>query len=269
MTWLSNVGNGGTTTGFCLVDGGEMRYTKTLTTPYDLSRCLFDGLAKASELAYGRPRLAVLLQSTDCIRYFTTQGTNAPVQRAGPQLGLLITDPARVEGLAATTARAQEDLLAALIGDRWRPVSLDVGDDEALSRELTARVNDLSARGQAPGHRGERLGRHRRGGAGQGLYPRHLLGAVPLLFSWELVADPYDIRAPGRACSTRSCTRPLSASCSTPTGGCETPWPRAVADLPLRLISCSPRPGQARPRSRDEAGPILGATGPGLALQNS
>ena len=26
------------------------------------------------------------------------------------------------------------------------------------------------------------------------LYPRHLLGAVPLLFSWELVADPDDIR---------------------------------------------------------------------------
>src|SRR2546430_16719309 len=26
------------------------------------------------------------------------------------------------------------------------------------------------------------------------LYPRHLPGAVPLLFSWELVADPDDIR---------------------------------------------------------------------------
>src|SRR5690348_6745997 len=144
MTWLINVDNGGTTTGFYLVDGGEVRFTKTLTTPYDLSRCLFEGLAKASELAYGRPRLAALLQSTDGIRYSTTPGTNAPVQRAEPQLGLLVTDPARVEGLAATTAQAQEDLLA---GDRWGPVSLDVGDDEALSREQTARVNDLSARG--------------------------------------------------------------------------------------------------------------------------
>ena len=147
MTWLIDVDNGGTTTGFCLVDGGEVRYAKTLTTPYDLSRCLFDGLAKVSELAYGRLRLAALLQSMDCIRYSTTQGTNVLVQRAGPQLGLLVTDPARVEGLAATTARAQEDLLATLVGDRWSPVSLDVGDDEAPSRELTARVNDLSARG--------------------------------------------------------------------------------------------------------------------------
>jgi hypothetical protein len=32
--------------------------------------------------------------------------------------------------------------------------------------------------------------RRGRGGAGEGLYPRHLLGAVPHVFSWELVADP-------------------------------------------------------------------------------
>ena len=83
MTRLINIDNGGTLTDFCFVDGGEVRYTKTLTTPYDLSRCLFDGLAKVSELAYGQPQLATLLQSTDCIRYSTTQGTNALVQRSG------------------------------------------------------------------------------------------------------------------------------------------------------------------------------------------
>jgi hypothetical protein len=32
--------------------------------------------------------------------------------------------------------------------------------------------------------------RRGRGGAGEGLYPRHLLGAVPLRSSWELVTDP-------------------------------------------------------------------------------
>jgi hypothetical protein len=36
-----------------------------------------------------------------------------------------------------------------------------------------------------------------------------------------------------------------------------------------RLTACSPRRGRACPRSCDDAGPILGATGPGLALQNS
>ncbi len=199
MTRLINIDNGGTLTDFCLVDGDEVRYTKTLTTPYDLSRCLFDGLTKVSELAYGEPRLAALLQSTDCIRYSTTQGTNALVQRSGPQLGLLVTDPTLIEGLAAT--QAQEDLLTALVGDRWGAISLDA-DDEALSRELLARVNDLSARGArrlviavsgADGADGSQ-DEARVKGLLLRLYPRHLLGAVPLLFSWELVADPDDIR---------------------------------------------------------------------------
>ena len=202
MTRLINIDNGGTLTDFCLVDGDEVRYTKTLTTPYDLSRCLFDGLTKVSELAYGEAQLAALLQSTDCIRYSTTQGTNALVQRAGPQLGLLVTDPTLIEGLAAT--RAQEDLLTALVGDRWGVISLDA-DDEVLSHELLARVNDLSARGArrlviavsgtdgADGADGTQ-DEARVKGLLLRLYPRHLLGAVPLLFSWELVADPDDIR---------------------------------------------------------------------------
>ena len=48
MTRLINIDNGGTLTDFCFVDDGEVRYTKTLTTPYDLSRCLFDGLANSA-----------------------------------------------------------------------------------------------------------------------------------------------------------------------------------------------------------------------------
>jgi N-methylhydantoinase A/oxoprolinase/acetone carboxylase beta subunit len=196
MTRLINIDNGGTLTDFCFVDDGEVRYTKTLTTPYDLSRCLFDGLTKVSELVYGEPQLAALLQSTDYIRYSTTQGTNALVQRAGPRLGLLVGDATVVEGLAAT--QSQEDLLAALVGDRW--AAIDLGrDDEALGTELVARVNDLSARGvrrlvvAIGGPDGaEQEARVKR--LLLTLYPRHLLGAVPLLFSWELVADSDDIR---------------------------------------------------------------------------
>src|SRR5580692_11393722 len=196
MTRLINIDNGGTLTDFCLVDGGEVRYTKTLTTPYDLSRCLFDGLTRVSELVYGEPALAALLQSTDYIRYSTTQGTNALVQRAGPRLGLLLADSAVAADLAATGA--QEDLFAALVGDRWAVIGLEQ-DDDALSQELVTRVNDLSARGA------RRLVVAISGtdGADQearikrlllNLYPRHLLGAVPLLFSWELVADSDDVR---------------------------------------------------------------------------
>ena len=177
MTWLIN---GGTTTGFCLVDGGEVRYTKTLTTPYDLSRCLFDGLAKVSDLAYGGPRLAAPLQSTDCIRYSTAQGTNALVQRAGPQLGLLVND---------LSARGARRLVIAASGS----------DVEARAKGCTLVICSARSRCCSSGN-------------------------------WSPTS--YDIRAPGRACSAHSCTRPLCASCSTPTGGCGTPGPPAAADLP-------------------------------------
>jgi N-methylhydantoinase A/oxoprolinase/acetone carboxylase beta subunit len=64
MTRLINIDNGGTLTDFCVVDGDDVRYTKTLTTPFDLSRCLFDGLTKASKLVYGEEKLGGLLQAT-------------------------------------------------------------------------------------------------------------------------------------------------------------------------------------------------------------
>ncbi len=196
MTRLINIDNGGTLTDVCIIDSDGVRYTKTLTTPFDLSRCLFDGLAKASVLLYDEPRTAALLQTTDRIRYSTTQGTNALVQRKGPRLGLLTTDATLVEGLAATVE--EEDLLAALVGTRHAVVDV-TADDQTLSAQLVASVNTLATGGAS------RLVVSVGGpdGAAQEkrvkrlllqLYPRHLLGAVPLLFSWELVADRDDVR---------------------------------------------------------------------------
>ena len=196
MTRLINIDNGGTLTDVCIVDGNGVRYTKTLTTPFDLSRCLFDGLTKASRLVYGEERLAALLQAIDYIRYSTTQGTNALVQRQGPRLGLLAADSTLVEGLAATAE--EEDLLSALVGDRHAVIDV-TADDETLAAQLVARVNELAAAGAS------RLVVSIGGADGAAqenrvkrmllrLYPRHLLGAIPLLFSWELAADRDDMR---------------------------------------------------------------------------
>jgi len=69
MARLINIDNGGTLTDFCVVDGDEVRYTKTLTTPYDLSKCLFDGLTKVSDWSTGSRG------SRPCCRPPTTSGT--------------------------------------------------------------------------------------------------------------------------------------------------------------------------------------------------
>ena len=84
---LINIDNGGTLTDFCVIDGANVYRTKSVTTPYDLSKCLFDGLRKTSRTLYGREDLLQLLLSTDHIRYSTTQGTNALVERKGQRFG--------------------------------------------------------------------------------------------------------------------------------------------------------------------------------------
>src|SRR3546814_19103707 len=70
---LINIDNGGTLTDICVIDGDKVWRTKTLTTPYDLSKCLFEGLQKVSRLIYGEEDLLKLLLSTTYIRYSTTQ----------------------------------------------------------------------------------------------------------------------------------------------------------------------------------------------------
>jgi N-methylhydantoinase A len=196
LTRLINIDNGGTLTDICVIDGDDVAYTKTLTTPFDLSRCLFDGLTKASAVVYGEERLARLLQTTDYIRYSTTQGTNALVQRKGRALGLLVADSSLCGRLAATPE--QEELLGALVGDRWATIAVGA-DDEALSSELVSRINALASSGASRlvvsigGEDGPTVERRLKRLLLR-LYPRQLLGAVPLLFSWELAADRDDVR---------------------------------------------------------------------------
>ena len=196
MTRLINIDNGGTLTDICVISGQDVQYTKTLTTPFDLSRCLFDGLTKASGVVYGEERLAALLQTTDYIRYSTTQGTNALVQRKGRRLGLLVADSSLCGRLAATPE--QEELLGALVGDRCATVALGA-DDEALSAELVSRINALASDGASRlvvsigGEDGPTVERRLKRLLLR-LYPRQLLGAIPLLFSWELAADRDDVR---------------------------------------------------------------------------
>jgi len=76
MERLINIDNGGTLTDICVWDGQDFTFTKTLTTPFDLSKCLFDGITKASERVFGAADLEALLHSTRHIRYSTTQRTS-------------------------------------------------------------------------------------------------------------------------------------------------------------------------------------------------
>jgi N-methylhydantoinase A/oxoprolinase/acetone carboxylase beta subunit len=193
---LINIDNGGTLTDICVIDGDKVHRTKTLTTPHDLSRCFFDGLVKASRAIYGKDDLIGLLTSTDHIRYSTTQGTNAIVERKGPRLGVVLTgalDPGRIRGKGHS-----EEMYDALIAER--SVILDLSlQGAALERAAVKAVNSLSSLGAnriVVAHGGpDRADREtlvknillRK-------FPQHLLGAVPILYSHEVVEDDDDVR---------------------------------------------------------------------------
>ena len=191
MGKLINIDNGGTLTDFCAFDGEQLLFTKTLTTPHDLSTCFFDGLTRLSALTYGEEDVARLLQETDHIRYSTTQGTNALVERRGPRLGLITSSgEAHAALLDATPDRS---LLDAIAGERVRTIDPRL-DDAALDAALTGAINALGAAGTnrivvsldvADPYQAERRFARivlRR-------YPSHLLGALPITFAADMSRD--------------------------------------------------------------------------------
>ena len=190
MNMLINIDNGGTLTDVCVWDGAAFTFTKTLTTPFDLSQCLFDGISKASAQLYGESDLTRALHETRHIRYSTTQGTNALVMRRGPELGLIVDDPGTIDDLRDTATEV--DLFDDIIGERVAIIDTDVSDEElerVAVKEVNALINAGAARivvavGEDRGATERRLRTIllRK-------FPRHLLGSVPLLYSWEFVDD--------------------------------------------------------------------------------
>lgn len=196
MGKLINIDNGGTLTDVCVIDGNQVYRAKTLTTPHDLSRCLFDGLAKASKAVYGKEDLVGLITSTDHIRYSTTQGTNAIIERKGPRLGVIFTGSLTVEQLRSTPGASE--MFDALVGTRHSTLDLTLTGLEFDIASVRA-VNALSSAGAnriIVAHGGsDRMEQETRlKNLLMRRFPQHLLGAVPILYSHEVVADEDDVR---------------------------------------------------------------------------
>lgn len=84
-----NVDIGGTFTDCFATDGTRVATAKALTTHHDLSHGF---MTAVNDLAAGFGISAgEVLERTDAIRYATTLGTNALIERTGPRLGLLTT----------------------------------------------------------------------------------------------------------------------------------------------------------------------------------
>lgn len=189
-----NIDNGGTLTDICILNDGLVSKTKVLTTPYDLSKCFFEGLQKASGVIYGEANVARLLEEVDLIRYSTTQGTNAICERKGPRLGLIIHGASK--DLLVTLAEHDPELYAALVGSR-----VAILDDDLMQRDdrdnlIVKAINELTAAGAnrlVVSFGGKDFIESEAAFKKVALrkYPRHLLGAVPILYGSDLSADTH------------------------------------------------------------------------------
>ncbi len=189
---IINVDNGGTLTDFCLMDGGHIHRVKVLTTPYDLSECFFAGITKVSEQLYGQPDAARLLRETDYVRYSTTQGTNAIVERRGPRLGLL-TDAAG-EQTVRSAASESGDLHDSLIGDRVAVLEADAEESENAIVKAVTEIASVGAMRIVVALTGANVNERERAvfRVIQRHFPAHLLGAVPVMTASGLSDEPED-----------------------------------------------------------------------------
>lgn len=196
MGMLISIDNGGTLTDFCVVTDSAVHHAKTVTTPYDLSKCFFEGLQKVSERVYGAEDVGRLLRDAEHIRYSTTVGTNALVERKGPRLGLLSTQDSDLRPLA--DAAHATSLFADLVGERRRSVDTRL-ESTAFEADVIRNVNELAAAGAsrvvvAVGTADFRTVEARIKAVIQKKFPSHLLGAMPLLCAGELTDDASFVR---------------------------------------------------------------------------
>ena len=89
MSLSIGVDVGGTFTDCFIVNEGKTAVIKVPTTYYDLSVCFFKALEEGADFL--EMDLNEALEQTMSIRYSTTIGTNALIERTGPKLGLITT----------------------------------------------------------------------------------------------------------------------------------------------------------------------------------
>lgn len=188
MKFTIDIDNGGTFTDGFFTGDGRIEWVKVDTTPHDLTVCFLKCIEEgAAKFGLTVPRL---LHETEVIRFSTTHATNTLIQKAGPRLGLIVTKGYE-ESLY--TPDGKSPALDFII-----PAAMVVGINERAGKNGVDREQVRLAIRALLG-RGARiivvsLYRAHLDPANERMvkeiadddYPKHYLGAVPLLLSHEV-----------------------------------------------------------------------------------
>jgi len=194
MRFTIDIDNGGTFTDGFFTGDGHTEWVKVDTTPHDLTvcflKCIEEGAAK-----FGLT-MSQLLHQTEVIRFSTTHATNTLLQKSGPRLGLIVTRGFE-ESLYSSAARSP-------VLDFIVPAEMVVGIDEPAGKDSVDReqvrlaIRNLLGRGAriivVSLHRThlDPTNELRVREIADDDYPKHYLGAVPLLLSGEVSAATDD-----------------------------------------------------------------------------
>src|SRR5699024_10301622 len=98
----------------------------------------------ASKKLYGEEDIHTLLTEIGYLRYSTTAGTNAMVEKTGSRLGLILRDDFDESVLKATAD--QKELFDNMVDDRIASINLSSTDSD-LENDVVDAVNQLISQG--------------------------------------------------------------------------------------------------------------------------
>jgi N-methylhydantoinase A/oxoprolinase/acetone carboxylase beta subunit len=254
VTYTVGIDTGGTFTDSFVSAGEEQVATvKVETTPHDLTVCFADAIdASARSLGLTREQF---LRRADIIRFSSTIATNTVVTRSGPKLGLI------------GSAGCEKDLYGAAQSGRvfdFVPSTMVVAiseppDPDEVSLvvrrllELGARTLVVSLAKATADPAGERTVKQLIDRS----YPRHYLGAVPVLLSTEVSAVASDAERTAAAVVNAYMHRRLASSLYR----AEDDLRRAGSGHPLLVVTTDggvTRVAKTRALSTYQSGPTSG-----------
>lgn len=198
MGYTIDIDTGGTFTDGFFTHGKRFETVKVDTTPHDLTVCFMECVKEGAK-RFGLNDARDILKDTDVVRFSTTIGTNALLEKAGTKIGLIVT-----KGFEETVYHSNGDnplfdfVLARdmVIGIREEvsaegEVVIPVDEKEVRESikkllEKGARMIVISLKGSAVNPVHERMIRELINRD----YPKHYLGSVPLLLASQISIRP-------------------------------------------------------------------------------
>ena len=188
MKFIIDIDNGGTFTDGFITGDGRIEWVKVDTTPHDLTVCFL----KCIEEGAGKFGITIpqLLRETEVIRFSTTHATNTLIQRVGPRLGLIVTKGFEQNLYSSDRKSPALDFIipSEMVVSIDEPTGKDKLDREQVMLAIRsllghgARIIVASLQSAHINPTNELIIRQ----IADDDYPKHYLGAVPLLLSSEV-----------------------------------------------------------------------------------